>query len=158
MIVVGDAVTEAEAAAVRASGGAYARYRRIDQASYEAAEGVPVPEGIVRIAREVTGRDLRVVDGRLLRFVCGDYTLAHHGYVEDHAVELVLDVSLAGVPGAEVHYRRRGRVVFAMPSQPRALAVVERGPTITANHTYLSKRLREAEVIRLVARLRDIVG
>jgi hypothetical protein len=151
MILVPDAV--ADVAPLRAHA-AYTRYRRIDEASYEYAEA-SVPEALVRIASEITDRTLRVIESRLMRLVPGDYTLAHHGYVAEHAVELVLDVSPAVVPGAEVHYRRRGNVVFAMPSQPGALAVVERGPTITANHTYVSKRHRGAEVVRLVALLRE---
>jgi hypothetical protein len=151
MMLLPDAVVET--ASLRANA-TYTRYRRIDQASYEYAEAA-VPDAIVRLACEVTARPLRVISSRLLRLVPGDYTLAHHGYIEEPAVELVLDVSPAAVPDAAVHYRRRGNVVFAMPSQPGALAVVERGPTITSNHTYVSKRYPGVEVVRLVALLRE---
>jgi hypothetical protein len=36
---------------------------------------------------------------------------------------------------------------------PGSLSVVERGPTVTCNHTYVSKLQPTAQVIRLVALL-----
>jgi hypothetical protein len=48
-----------------------------------------------------------------------------------------------------VHYRRRGAVFFRVPCVPRSLAIVERGPAVTRNHTYVSK-LSNGVVIRLV--------
>jgi len=38
---------------------------------------------------------------------------------------------------------------------PNSLAVVERGPTVTRNHTYVSK-LQVGVVVRLVLLLRDV--
>ena len=61
----------------------------------------------------------------------------------------------AAVPGAEVHYRRRGQVFFRAPCAPGSLAIVERGPTVSCNHTYVSKRHADASVVRLVLLLRD---
>ena len=58
-------------------------------------------------------------------------------------------------PGAEIHYRRRGQVYFRVPCVPNALAIVERGPTVTCNHTYVSKLHPDASVVRLVVLLRD---
>ena len=36
----------------------------------------------------------------------------------------------------------------------RSMSIVERGPTVTCNHTYVSKLHADAEVVRLVALLR----
>jgi len=41
---------------------------------------------------------------------------------EDPLVELMLDLSPASVPGADVHYRRHGQVVFQVASRPGALS------------------------------------
>lgn len=155
MMLFPDAMDAIAAAELRDSR-TYTRFSRIDQASYEHA-AVEVPEGILELAGELIGRPLRVVEARLLRFSAGDYTLAHHGYVAEPAIELVLDVSPTAVIGAAVHYRRRGNVVFAVPSAPGVLALVDRGPLITANHTYVSKRFPDAEVVRLVALLENVV-
>ena len=77
--------------------------------------------------------------------------LAHHDrFYDDNPVELTLDLSPASVPGAEVHYRRRGEVFFRMPCVPHSLAIVERGPTVSCNHTYISKLTPDALVIRYV--------
>jgi len=54
-----------------------------------------------------------------------------------------------------VHYRRRGQVFFRVPCTPGAVSIVERGPTVTCNHTYVSKLSPPgAEVLRLVVLLR----
>ena len=45
---------------------------------------------------------------------------------------------------------------FQVPSAPRSLAVVERGPTVTSHHTYVSKLAPAASVVRLIALLRDL--
>ena len=70
------------------------------------------------------------------------------------AVELVLDLSPAALPGAEVRYRHRGQFVFTFPSTPGALALIERSPTVICNHTYVSK-LQAASVVRLIVLLRS---
>jgi hypothetical protein len=46
-------------------------------------------------------------------------------------------------------------VFFLVPSQPRAASIVERDPTTQAYHTYISKRLRFAVVVRHVVQLVD---
>jgi hypothetical protein len=86
-----------------------------------------------------------------VRLVPGDYILAHHDRIhDDNPVEVTLDLSPAPVAGAEVHYRRRGQVFLRVPCAPGSLAIVERGVTITCNHTYVSKLMPDAIVIRLV--------
>ncbi|MFN0247915.1 MAG: hypothetical protein ACKV2T_13585 [Kofleriaceae bacterium] len=95
-----------------------------------------------------------IVEARVLRFLPGDYLLAHADRVYDgNPIEIVLDISESSTPGAEVHYRRRGAVFFRVPSAPCSLAIVERGPTVTSNHTYVSKRYA-SDVLRLVALVR----
>lgn len=95
---------------------------------------------------------------RVLVLEAGDYILAHHDPMPplpeaaDAPLELVLDLSGAPTPGADLYYRRRGGAFFMVPSQPGALAIVERGPTVTAHHAYVSKRYPGARVVRLVAR------
>lgn len=70
-------------------------------------------------------------------------------------MELVLDLSPSSTPGAEVHWRHRGQLFFVMPSAPGSLAIVERGPTVMSNHTYVSRRHAGASVVRLTMLLRD---
>jgi hypothetical protein len=143
----------------------YGRYSLLDRGSYEVLElegrGAAwdeVARALVGIAREVTGRPLvfALAAARVLRLRAGDYLLVRHDRVaEGPAVELVLDLSPAPVPSAEVHWRHRGQVYFTFPSSPGALALVERGPTVLANHTYVSRMDRAAEVVRLVAMLAE---
>jgi hypothetical protein len=101
---------------------------------------------------------MRVVDARVLRLSPGDYLLAHHDRVhEGNPIELVLDLSEIPVVGAEIHYRRRGAVFFRVPSAPRSMAIVERGPTVTCNHTYVSKLhtgSMGSAIVRLLALVR----
>ncbi len=133
-----------------------ARSRVIDRASCSSAvlEDAALAEVLAEAASAVTGRALRLASARIVRLEPGDYVLTRADRVyEDRPVEVVLDVSRAAVPGAEVHYRHRGQVFFVVPSSPGALAVVERGPTVLANHTYVSKR-QAGVVLRIVALLR----
>lgn len=137
----------------------YTRYALLDRGSFEVAAHVddaPLLDVLAGIAGEIAGRALSVVEARALRLGPGDYLLTRHDRVhEDRPVELVLDLSPSHVPGAAVHYRHRGQVFFAFESTPGALAVVERGPTVMCNHTYVSKRWADASVVRLVALLRE---
>lgn len=132
------------------------RYPFIDRGSYEIARDLDEPmlaDVAVRAASRAMSRELRVVEMHALRLSPGDYLLAHHDRVhENFPVEVVFDLSPTEVPGAAVHYRRRGNVFFVFPSQPGAAAIVERGPTVTCNHTYVSK-LQSATVTRVVTLL-----
>ena len=137
----------------------YARYGLLDRGSYDVLRDPAEPALIgrlVELARTQSGRALVATEARVLRLRPGDYLLAHHDPPRDGLpLELVLDLSPSGVPGAEVHYRRRGQVFFRVPTTPGALAIVERGPAITCNHTYVSKLHASAEVVRLMLLLRD---
>jgi hypothetical protein len=165
--VVPDAVGPTLAADVRAridraatgAGTGYARFALLDRGSYDLAL-VPDEPALVTaltgLAAQVTGRSLVLADARALRLGPGDYLLAHHDRRHDEPlVELMLDLSPASVPGADVHYRRHGKVVFQVVSRPGALSIVERGPETTCHHAYVSKRYPGACVVRLVLRLRD---
>jgi hypothetical protein len=136
----------------------YARYALLDRGSYDVLVSPQEPALIATLtdlAARTTGRSLALAEARALRLLPGDYLLAHHDRIhDDHPVELVLDLSPAAVPGAEVHYRRRGQVYFRVPCAPSSLAIVERGPTVACNHTYVSKRNAGAIVVRLVLLLR----
>ncbi len=137
----------------------YTRYALFDRGSYDVLASPDEPAlfaALTGIARQVTGRSLGFAEARVLRLRAGDYLLAHHDRLhDDHPVELMLDLSPAVVPGAEVHYRQRGKVFFRFASHPGAVSVVERGPATICNHTYVSKRHASASVVRLVVRLRD---
>lgn len=135
----------------------FTRYTLVDRGSYSFADDVPEPSGIVALASELTARTLRAVSSRLLRLEPGDYLLAHHDPMhDDHQVEVIVDLSPAAVPAAEVRYRRgRGAVFFVMPSMPGAASIVERDPTTQAYHTYISKLHADALVLRHVVRLVD---
>jgi hypothetical protein len=116
------------------------RYALLDRGSYEYVDVDPAmcpPLGYA------------ITEARAYRLSPGDYILAHHDRIHDDLpLELVLDLSAAPVP-AEVHYRRRGALFFRVPCVPRSLSIVERGPAVTRNHTYVSKLVRGV-VVRLV--------
>jgi hypothetical protein len=132
----------------------WSRYALVDRGSYDYASDVDEPalaEHVVAEAARLTGRTLRVTDARALRLGPGDYVLARHDRVyEGFPIEVVIDLSPAPVARAEVHYRRRGQLFFRVPSQPGAASFVERGPTVTCNHTYVSRRFPDVSVVRLV--------
>jgi hypothetical protein len=161
-VVVPSAVGAELAAEVRArfERVGYARYGLLDRGSYEEVRSpgeTELLDVLAGIAGEVTGRALTVAEARVLRLGPGDYSLVRHDRIyDDRPVELVLDLSAAVVPDAEVHYRHRGQVFFTFPSNPGALAIVERGPTVMCNHTYVSKRHHEASVVRLIVLLRAL--
>jgi hypothetical protein len=154
MKIVPAAIGAALATEVRSSLANYTRYTLIDRGSYDFVDDPALPElheVLAGIASGVTSRELEIVSLRALRLRPGDYLLTRHDRVyEDRPVELVLDISAAPVAGAEVHWRHRGQVFFVMPSAPGSLAVVERGPTVMCNHTYVSK-LCTGDVVRIVA-------
>jgi hypothetical protein len=140
-------------------GWTWSRYTLLDRGSYDYARDVDEPELAARAiaeASKVTERTLRLVESRALRLGPGDYLLAHHDRVyERFPIEVTIDLSPSPVEGAEIHYRRRGAVFFRVPSAPGSAAIVERGPTVTCNHTYISKRHLAACVVRLVLLLAD---
>ncbi|HVH47574.1 MAG TPA: hypothetical protein VM925_34800 [Labilithrix sp.] len=160
-VVVPEAVGTSLAAEMRSrfEHAGYKRYALVDRGSYDVLGAPHVPElldVLAGVAAEVTGRLLSVADARVLRLGAGDYLLVRHDRVYDaRPVELVLDLSPEPVTGAEVHWRHRGQVFFTMASAPGALALVERGPTVMCNHTYVSKRWADASVVRLVVLLRS---
>lgn len=160
-VIVPDVIGAALAASIRLSleSFGYARYELLDRGSYEHVASPRLPElleALRGVATEITGRSLVVSGVRALRLSPGDYVLVRHDRVyDDRPVEVVLDVSAEAVPRAEVHYRHRGQVFFTAPSAPGAMSLVERGPTVMSNHTYVSKRLAGASVVRLIALLRE---
>ena len=160
-VVVPEAVGPMLAAELRArlERAGYTRYALLDRGSSDVLASPDEPArftALTGIARQGTGRSLEFAEARVRRLHAGDYLLARHDRLhDDRPVELMLDLSPAVVPAAEVHYRQRGKVFFRFASQPGAVSVVERGPATTCNHTYVSKRHAGASVVRLVVRLRD---
>lgn len=156
-LAIPDAIDRALLAAVRGRLTGFSRYGLLDRGSYEVLRDPAEPAllaMLVTAAARATGRTLAVRESRVLRLSAGDYLLAHHDRLhEDNPVEVMLDLSPASVPGAEVHYRRRGQVFFRFECVPGSMCVVERGPTVTCNHTYISKLQPDAQVVRLVALL-----
>lgn len=150
--VVGTTLAETIRARLMRAG--YTRFALLDRGSYEHCDGVDEPDllrALAELASEITGRRLVLDHARALRLRAGDYLLLHHDRVHhDRPVELVLDLSPAPVLAAEVHYRHRGQVYFTFGCDPGAMALVERGPTVMCNHTYVSKLHERAEVVRLV--------
>ena len=135
----------------------YTQFSLFDRGNYEVARDPAEPEllgALTAIASEISGRTLEVLESRALRLSPGGYVLLRHDRVhDDRPVELVLDLSPAPTLGAEVHFRHRGQVFFTVASAPGTLAIVERGPTVMCNHTYVSKRYADASVVRLVVLL-----
>jgi len=127
------------------------RFPWIDRGAYAWGDVTDLA-ALAPLARYV---DAEFACARVLVLGPGDYILAHHDPMPAGGgvpQELVLDLSPQPVLGAELYYRRRGAAVLAVPATPGTLAVVERGPTVTANHTYVSRRYPDARVVRLVAR------
>jgi hypothetical protein len=154
-VIVPDVVGAGAAAELRARLAAgWVRYRLLDRGSYAAHADLDEPAlvgALTDLAVEATGRALMVIETRALRLIAGDYLLSHHDRVDPApVVELTLDLSAVAIPGAEIHYRRRGQPFFRVPSRPGALAIVERGPGVACNHGYVSKLQPTAEVVRLV--------
>jgi hypothetical protein len=140
-------------------GWSWSRYTLLDRGSFDYARDVDEPDLAARAivqASKITERTLKLVESRVLRLGPGDYLLARHDRVyERFPIEVTIDLSPSPVEGAEIHYRRRGQVYFRVPSAPGSAAIVERGPTVTCNHTYVSKRHLDASVVRLVLLLAD---
>lgn len=136
-------------------GDAWQRYALVDRGSYDyidRVEDAPLFATLAKVAARVTGRRVTVREARALRFHAGDYALAHHDWIyDDNPVELAIALTTAP---AELHYRRRGQVVLRFPSVAGSVAVVERGPSVTSNHTYVSQLDAGACAIRLIAILR----
>jgi hypothetical protein len=159
--VVPDVIDAEAAARLRAGFDAagYQRYRLIDRGSYDYLEAVDAPailDTLAALAARVSDRSLVVVGARVLRLHAGDYLLAHHDRIDSAPrVEVVLDASAVAIPGAEVHYRNRGAVFHRWSSQPGAAGIVERGPALACNHTYVSRRWPDAAIVRLVVSLAD---
>ncbi|MEZ4401026.1 MAG: hypothetical protein R3B06_13460 [Kofleriaceae bacterium] len=154
-VIVESLVTPAAAAAARArlAAAGYARYPRIDLGSYQACVAPDEPDLVAAAARAVepsVGFPVVAEQVRAWWLGPGDYVLAHHDPPGRFGlVEVVVDLSPAPA-AAEVHYRRRGQLYFVMPAVPGTAAIVERGPAVTSNHTYLSHRGPAAHVVRLI--------
>lgn len=130
----------------------YQRYALLDRGSYEVIAEPEAPELITRavaLIEQQTGDRRRCVESRVVRLLPGDYVLAHHDRIRDRGLEVVFDLSPTAAP-AELHYRQRGQVFFRMPCVPGSAALIPRNPTVTSNHTYLSK-LHPGEVVRWIA-------
>jgi hypothetical protein len=155
-----DAIDAKTAAAARATLDAigWTRWRLLDRGSYDFIDTPEVPDvvaALVALARSATGRELVLDRARAVRMIPGDYVFVRHDRVyDDHPVEVVADISAAPVNGAEVHYRHRGQVFFVFPSRPGTVGIVERGPTVMRNSTYVSKRWTNAEIVRIFLLLR----
>jgi hypothetical protein len=155
-VIVPDAIGREIAAAVRARlAPRFARYTLVDRGSYGAIADPHEPELLAAVARlvaQATGRAVILARARVLRLECGDYLLARHDAVRtERAIEAVLDLSPASVPDAELHYRQHGQVFFRVPTVPGSLAIVPTNPTVSCNHTYVSKLHPGASVVRLIA-------
>jgi hypothetical protein len=124
----------------------FTRYALVDRGSYEWVD-VPVDPRIGELVATHTGTRRRCVASRVIRLVPGDFILARHD-PRPTGLEVVVDLSAAPC-AAEVHYRQHGQVFFRMPCEPGTAALVPRYPSVTSNHTYVSK-LASVEVVRWV--------
>jgi hypothetical protein len=126
------------------------RYAFLDGARDAALEGA-----LLAIAEPIVDRRLAVARSRWARLVHGDYALLRDDRDEEPSVELTLDISERASGGAEICYCHRGRLVFAAPQIPGSLTIVERGPAIRRYERYLSRRVGDAEIVRLRLVLHD---
>lgn len=142
------------ASTVRAALGGYRRYALVDRGSYDFVDAPVLPavllDALVTLVAGVTGREPTLLHARALRLQPGDYVLTRHDRVhEDHPLQVVLDLSEAAVPDADVRFRHRGQTFFRLPPSPGALAIVERGPSVMCSHSYVTKRWEGPPVVRL---------
>ncbi|MEP6861306.1 MAG: hypothetical protein ABJE66_11830 [Deltaproteobacteria bacterium] len=124
----------------------FTRYALVDRGSYEWVD-VPVDPRIGELVATHTGMRRQCIASRVIRLVPGDFILARHD-TSPTGLEVVIDISPAPC-AAEVHYRQHGQVFFRVPCEPGTAALVPRYPSVTSNHTYLSK-LATVEVVRWV--------
>lgn len=124
----------------------FARYALYDRGSYDFVDVPPDPRIADLVARH-TGTQRRCVASRVIRMVPGDFILARHD-PSPTGLEIVVDISPARV-AAELHYRQHGQVFFRVPCEPGTAALVPRNPSVTSNHTYVSRRA-PAEVVRWI--------
>lgn len=150
MLATRSAVIVANAVGARSFTG-YQRYRLFDRGSYEVIENPDAPDvtalAVALIANQ-TGERRTCLESRVVKLSPGDYVLAHHDRIYERGLEVVLDFSPAPAP-QELHYRQHGQVFFRVPCEPGSAAMIPRNPTVTANHTYLSK-LHTGDVVRWI--------
>jgi hypothetical protein len=135
----------------------YQRYRLLDRGRYQFIETSFLQEmsPMIALASTVTKRSVTCVSTRVIRLKAGDFLLAHHDqFDQDLPIELTVDISQHAVPDADIVYRRRGQAFFSLPARPLCAAVVERGPAVNCHHSYISKRNLDAEIVRIVMKLR----
>jgi hypothetical protein len=155
-VLVPDAIDRVTAAAARdrLDRAGFERYRLVDRGSYGYLDTPDVPDviaALARLAASATGLTLELVRARALRLDPGDYLLARHDRVRTaRELEVVVDLSPATVPGAELQYRQHGQVFFRIPAIPRTAAIIPTNPTVSCNHSYVSKR-HAVFAVRLLA-------
>ncbi|HEX9104474.1 MAG TPA: hypothetical protein VF997_19820, partial [Polyangia bacterium] len=117
-----------------------------------AALADPVVARLTALAGRVVGAELRALGVRWLRLRHGDYQLTKADALERPAgahVEVIADLSAAATGEAEIFYSD-GRIVA---QRPGAVSVVERDASLLRWQRYLTLRVGDAAVYRLVVTL-----
>jgi hypothetical protein len=112
----------------------------------------PLIERLAALAHDVSGPPPTLLRWRWLRLRHGDYQLtkgdAHERPPEEH-IEIIADLSATATGEAEILYSD-GRT---LPQLPGAVAIVARAPSVLRWQRYLTHRVGDAAVYRLLVTL-----
>jgi hypothetical protein len=121
-----------------------------------------VRSSLSRLVQEISGVRLVMARHRVLRLRHLGYSLQRHDAAwldgatpgrsarAPYPVELTLDLSERACGEAEIVYTHRGRGFFTTPQRPGVISVVERSVTVGRFDRYLTHRVGDAVVTRLI--------
>ncbi len=124
------------------------RYDRLDHPSHAGLD-----EPLIALAEEAFGERFTIGDAHLLRLSHRDYSLLWDDATRrrpDRFVEALIDLSDGETGEAEVHYCAGAQTVFVAPQLPGSVILVERPPHVLRWQRYLSHRVGEKKVYRLL--------
>jgi hypothetical protein len=106
-------------------------------------------EALQQRTQEISGQRVLLQRARWLRFQHRDYSLLRDDLPTTNLLEAQLDLSAEAISDGELCYCHRRQVYFALPSQPLALSIVARGPTVQRFQRYLTHQVKDKTLYRL---------
>ena len=145
----------------RLSGATWRPFSLAHRGRYHVNEELQAPalfDELLRHTQDLSGQRLLLQRFRWVQLRHRDYSLLRDDPPVEGIIEVQLDLSAEAHPEAELCYCHRRQVYFALPSQPLALSVVARGPTVQRFQRYLTQQVKDATLHRLQLSLIPIVG